>query len=321
MIVDISHCPLKDDVHLAFVQDQHDIKLSLVCFSTAFSPHLLQGMMSVPIGVIPKPHSQKLWLIIDPLTREYSPNTCIPCSSVSIPLDNLHHLGTQLINVWKCLSSSVHLSVFTSDVSGAYQQLPMYFLWQLFQVVTIDGLIHVDHNINFGNRGAGGLWGSFMGLVLWVAIHTKHLDDLLAYVHNVFSYKLEPNMPWYAPYYRSLPTKQTWLLELWDKLGVPHDELKQVYGSTLTIIRFKADPNAMIITMPLQSHTDLVDMLCTFTSPGRCCSLCDFQRLAGWMNWALNAYPLLHPSLSCLYAKMSGKSQPHQLIWISISLC
>jgi hypothetical protein len=39
------------------------------------------------------------------------------------------------------------------------------------------------------------------------------------------------------------------------------------------------------------------------------------------MNWALNAYPLLHPGLSMLYNKMSRKSNAHQLIWVSVSLC
>ena len=124
-----------------------------------------------------------------------------------------------------------------------------------------------------------------------------------------------------TPYQKSLPAKQTCLLELWDELRVPHDELKQVYGSTLTIIGFKVDPNAMTMTMPLQAHSDLIDAVCTFASPDQWHSLCDLQRLAGWINWPLNAYPFLYPGLLCLYAKMYGKLKPHQLIWISISLC
>ena len=97
---------------------------------------------------------------------------------------------------------------------------------------------HVDHNNNFGNRGAGGLWGSFMGLTLWIAIHVKHLHDLLIYVDDMFSHELKENMSWYVPYHKLLPTKQAWLLELWDELGVPHDKLKQVYGPTLTSLDF-----------------------------------------------------------------------------------
>ena len=160
-----------------------------------------------------------------------------------------------------------------------------------------------------------------MGLTLWIAIYVKHLSDLLTYVDDIFSYELEANLMWYPPFQKSLPTKQTHLLQLWDELGIPHNEPKQVYGSTLTIIGFNIDPNAMTITMLLLSCTDLRDAICTFAAPGQQQSLCNFQRLASWMNWALNAYPLLHPSLSYLYKKMSGKSQPLQLIQASISLC
>jgi hypothetical protein len=56
--------------------------------------------------------------------------------------------------------------VFKSDVLQAYRRIPLHYLWQLFQVVTIDSMRHVDRNNNFGNHGAGGLWGAFMGLVL-----------------------------------------------------------------------------------------------------------------------------------------------------------
>jgi hypothetical protein len=39
------------------------------------------------------------------------------------------------------------------------------------------------------------------------------------------------------------------------------------------------------------------------------------------MNWALNAYPLLRPALSTLYSKIAGKNNPHQLVWVSVTLC
>ena len=77
----------------------------------------------------------------------------------------------------------------------------------------------------------------------------------------------------------------------------------------------------MTITMPPQSHADLVDAVQAFATPAWQQSLHNFQRLAGWMNWALNSYPLLHPGMSSLHAKVSGKSEPHQLIWVSVTIC
>lgn len=150
----------------------------------------------------------------------------------------------------------------------------MHYLWQLFQVVTINGLRHVDHNNNFGNWGASSLWGSFMGLTLWIAIYVrhlqdKHLQDLLTYVNDIFLYQLEANIIWYTPFQKSLPTEQTGLLQLWDELRISHDEPKQVYGLILTIIGFDVDPNAMTITMLLQSHANLIYAICTFAAPSQ----------------------------------------------------
>jgi hypothetical protein len=39
--------------------------------------------------------------------------------------------------------------------------------------------------------------------------------------------------------------------------------------------------------------------------------------LAGWLNWALNVYPLLRPGLLTLYAKTSGKLLSKALIWVN----
>ncbi|KIJ38677.1 hypothetical protein M422DRAFT_176190 [Sphaerobolus stellatus SS14] len=66
-------------------------------------------------------------------------------------------------------------------------------------------------------------------------------------------------MLWYEPYKKDLPAKQTQLLQLWDELGIPHEEPKQLWGTKLTIIGFDVDPNAMTITMPHQACMDLIE--------------------------------------------------------------
>ncbi|KAI5895955.1 uncharacterized protein SCHCODRAFT_02464779, partial [Schizophyllum commune H4-8] len=46
-------------------------------------------------------------------------------------------------------------------------------------------------------------------------------------------------------------------------------------------------------------------------------TLREFQTIAGWVNWALNVYPILRPGLSELYEKTRGKSLPHAPIWVN----
>jgi len=89
----------------------------------------------------------------------------------------------------------------------------------------------------------------------------------------------------------------------------------------VTIIGLDVDPNLMMITMPTDVCEDLVKAIRQFACPGQRCTLHEFQSLAGWICWSLNAYPLLRPGLSTMYSKMSRKLNPHGLVWVSVSLC
>lgn len=106
-----------------------------------------------------------------------------------------------------------------------------------------------------------------MGVVLWIAIFVRHLEDLFAYVDDTFLWEFADNMTWYEPYGKYLPTKQARLLKLWDDICLPHEESKQLFGSRLTIIGLNVDPNAMTIMMPEQSCSDLVVAIRCFTHP------------------------------------------------------
>jgi hypothetical protein len=198
----------------------------------------------------------------------------------------------------------------------------MHPLWQIKQVVKIDNdnKYTVDWHKNYGNLTAGDLWGAFFALVIWIAIHVKHLTDLFAYVNDSFSWELEGNFLHYAPYNKLLPAKQVHLLELWDEIGICHNKRKQEWGPQFTIIGLEVDANAMTITMPAKSHANLLDAICAFAITGTQHSLCKLQKLRGWINWALNAWPLLHPSLCHLYAKISGKQQTHAKLWVNQEL-
>ena len=108
-----------------------------------------------------------------------------------------------------------------------------------------------------------------MGVILWIAIHIKQILDLLAYVNDTFSWKFANNQLWYQPYACSFPAKQTHLLQLWDKLSIPHKQTKQLFSSLLTIVGLDVDANAMTITMPQQSCADLIVALRSFARVGQ----------------------------------------------------
>jgi hypothetical protein len=156
-----------------------------------------------------------------------------------------------------------------------------------------------------------------MSLVIWIAIFKVLIRFLYIYVDDSFSFDDKRDLELYAPYKKVLPGSLVKLLRLWDSIGLPHEERKQVYGPELPIISFDVDPNLMHACMSDDSRERLILALLDFTQRGTQRSLRDFQRLAGWMNWALNVYPLLRPGLSALYAKMAGNLESRAKIWVN----
>ena len=238
---------IRNPEHLQFMEKQRDEEISLGRFSSAFTT-LMPGMTMIPLWVVPKPHVDKLRLVVDHLAGKFSPNLYISPDDAGVHLDTLQVLGKSLLKV-KRQYSNTPIVLFKTDVSQAYWHLPMHPLWQLHQIVMINNAHHVNNNNNFGNQGAGCLWITFFGLVLWIAVVIKHIEDLFAYVDDAFSWEFADSMSYYHPYKKLLPTKQARLLSLFNTLGVPHEERKQVSGSPLQIIGFDVDPNAMTITM------------------------------------------------------------------------
>ncbi len=161
----------------------------------------------------------------------------------------------------------------------------------------------------------------FLGLVLWIATFVKMLSDIFGYVDDSFSWEFSNQKMWYEPYHKFLPSKQAALLTLFDELGVPHEEEKQLHGCILMIIGFDVDPNIMTITMLISSHLELIHAIRNFALVGTCQPLQALDSLARWCNWSFNVYPLLCPGLSTLYVKTQGKSHPFQLVWVSKALC
>jgi hypothetical protein len=70
--------------------------------------------------------------------------------------------------------------------------IPIY-LWQLKQIVSIDGKRHVDQCTCFGGRGSCRCCTAFMpvGLVLWIALFIILIADLFGYIDDNFSFDEE----------------------------------------------------------------------------------------------------------------------------------
>jgi hypothetical protein len=317
---DNSFRPLKNEEHQAFVQQQVDEEVRLGRFSHPFGPDLLGGMYSTPVHVVPKPNSSKLRLVVDHSAGEFSLNSMINLDDSSgVKLDGMRSLGLSLLQ-FRREHGNVPLVVFKSDVSQAYRRLPMHPLWQLKQVITVNNKRYVDRCNNFGGRGSALIWISFMSLVTWIASVVLLLEHLKLYMDDSFSFELEGNVLLYEPYGTYLPWKQALLLKLWDRLGIPHEPSKQIFGRQLTIIGFDVDPNKMIISILQDKKAEIISYIRNFAIPRHHHTLREFQQIAGTINWLFNVFPLLKPGLSAVYNKMRNKSKLLAQIYVNVDV-
>ena len=138
----------------------------------------------------------------------------------------------------------------------------------------------------------------------------KHIRNLQTYIDDNGSFAHIGDVAYYHPYGAYYPTDQMKLLQLWDELNIPHAKKKQIYGLVIPYIGFDVDPNAMTISLSDNRQAELIARVLDFSKAGKHCSFLEFQCLAGHINWSLPMWPLLHPSLLAMYAKIAGKTKP-----------
>ncbi|KAF8989339.1 hypothetical protein BDQ17DRAFT_1434523 [Cyathus striatus] len=142
-----------------------------------------------------------------------------------------------------------------------------------------------------------------MSLIIWIATFIFALPDLFLFKDDVFSFDLQTNSSWYSPYHKLMPAKQVALLSLWGDLRIPHEECKQIFGSSITIIGFVVDTNHMTIFLASDQKNELIQSINDFLNPViHTQTLQEYQSLMGWINWT------------------AGKSHPSTPLWINKSI-
>ena len=311
--------PIMNKDQANFIQQQRNEEVALGRWSKPFGKKLLPGMYSSPIGAVPKSTPGKYRLIVDQSAGPHALNSLIPKSQVKVKLDNIHDLGTALIAVRK-KHPKRKLTLFKSDVKSAYRQLPMHPSWQIKQVVSIDGQRYVDRCNTFGSRGGGWNWDAFASLVNWIGTEKRNIPGLLGYVDDNFGWEFEGNTKYYRPYKKHFPAKQTRLLKLWDELGIPHDEEKQLSGPCLPILGYEVDANAMTVKVPDEKKSKVVRLLRNCAHKGKSYTLKDMQSVAGSVNATLCLYPDLRSGLRGLFDEMAGKEGPSTKLTVTKSV-
>ena len=273
--------------------------------------NLLAGMKMSPMFVSwqkPKPR-----VITDHTASGL--NDGIPRSEARVRYDDMHPFG-QILHHALQNANGRRLVVYKSDVASAFLNLPAHPLWQLRQVVNVDGLLHIVRRLVFGNRASPRIWCSISGLLCWIAVRKLRILGLLVYMDDFFGWDYADNLILFRGMLR--PKRQVLLLIFWEFISCPFENKKQEHGESLKIIGFWIDANRGSISLTSDSVQDIIARVDNFLShPDRCPVLRDWQRLGGHLNWVLNVLPWGRPALSAMYRKMSDKQFANGRIFIN----
>ncbi|KAF5325358.1 hypothetical protein D9619_009632 [Psilocybe cf. subviscida] len=314
--------PPRDEMRASFIRKKRDEEVEKGHYSQAFEK-LLPGMYCMPIHAVPKSDVPgDFRLVSDQSAGEFSINSMVDDKKIhGFPLDNMTHVAEMLLHA-RSKEPDEELVMFKCDIADAYRLLPMHPCWQIKQIVPVGDVYHADRRNMFGGKASGSLFIAFNSLIAWIIKFVLLLAIIRAYVDDSFGMEKKGRIAWYQPYKKFMPTAQVRVLQLWDYLGVPHKEKKQVSGAPLTIIGIEVDPNAMTFTLPEESKTKLVEELRYWgKKPEKkthgAFRLRQWQVLTGWMNWLFNVYPQLRPSLNNVYDKMRGEHCLSKTVWVN----
>lgn len=300
-----------EEEDLETVRAFRDKEISAGRWSEAKHNKLLPGMKSSPLFVVWQKNKPRV--VTDHSASGL--NESIPKIEAKVPYDDMRSFGQAMFNAKSNFPNEALVS-WKSDVASAFLNLPAHPLWQIRQVVKVDGVWYIVHRLVFGNRASPRCWCSVSALMCWVGIKKLNITDLHVFMDDFYSWDFANNMVTYQGVAR--PKNQAKLLILWDAIGCPWEEKKQEFGETLKIIGFWVDINRGTITLSDDSVADIVSKIKSFIeTPSRRPSLCTWQRLAGHLNWLPNVLPWGRPALTEMYRKMAGKENMHAGIYLN----
>src|ERR1700722_18213622 len=88
-----------------------------------------------------------------------------------------------------------------------------------------------------------------MSLVMWILVFKRSLKILKCYTDDAYSFSRVGDSTFYELNQQWMPADQVKKLRLWDEIGLPHDDSKQISGPIIPCIGFDVDLNLMMVTM------------------------------------------------------------------------
>ncbi|EGF96944.1 uncharacterized protein MELLADRAFT_91363 [Melampsora larici-populina 98AG31] len=192
--------------HQAWLEDQCEGEIIKGRYSEEFTT-LLPGMNVIPLLMVSKKNSKKMRVCTNMSFGNPSPNDLVDKNKIRVSYDSLKSFAPYFMEEKR---KHGKVTVFKSDVEGAFRTLPAHPQYQIRQVLRIrqGGKCRCDHNLTFGHSDSP---------------HICMMDD----VWGVADAK-----DWITFKDHKIPGPQAKLLTVFDILGVPWVWKKQLHAGS-----------------------------------------------------------------------------------------
>ena len=203
----------------------HDIHWSEI-------PRILPGMKVSPLSVVWQ--DGKLQVGMDHSASGL--NDSIWWEDAKVKYDDMQTFG-QCLHDAHCKNPGCSLLTPKSDVVKAFLNLPAHPCWQIWQEVCVDDQSYIVLCLVFSNHASPCTWCAVSSLICWIAVHKLGVVDLHVYMDNFFGWDFANCML----QFRGVlwPSHQIQLLLLWEAIGCPFDDDKQLCCGWSKIVKSK----------------------------------------------------------------------------------
>ena len=123
-------------------------------------------------------------------------NDGIPQSEAKVKYDDMRTFG-QTLHDARAANPGKRLVTFKSDVASAFLNLPAHPIFQLRQVVRIEGKLFIVRQLVFGNRASPRCWCAVSGLLCWLGVRKLGILGLHVYMDDFFGWDYADNLVWF----------------------------------------------------------------------------------------------------------------------------
>lgn len=223
-----------------------------------------------------------------------------------------------------------HHTLFKSDVQGAFRNIPVSPYWQLKQIhrirITEKGrhrwIYYVDRRLSLGGRCSPIIFCTLINCIMFCAKVTLALEFPSIFVDDAFG--LDTTGLTYPVSHpktnetRLVPLQQARILIAWTHVGMPWSWAKQESSDVeLVILGHLVNAVEGSVTLPSVKKLEFAATVDAFLSSSFP-PLVEWQRIAGYAQWACYTIPLAKFALQPLYDKMQGKSFRRKGIPVSV---